>query len=123
MGLTSGWVKINSPRAGSSVYPFTPDPVERTKLADDPYMVYPAATISLPGRNTSSMVPVESGFCFLHRTLSSCALIGIKWPHDLVDAKDSADVYTGIDITAAVEGVEHDAIFAFVAALDENGVL
>lgn len=36
--LTSGWVKMNSPREASRVYPFTPDPVDSTKFADDPYL-------------------------------------------------------------------------------------
>ena len=38
LGLASGWVRINSPRAASSVYPFTPEPVDNTKFADDPYL-------------------------------------------------------------------------------------
>lgn len=36
--LTSGWVRMNSPSAVSSVYPWTPEPVESTRLADDPYL-------------------------------------------------------------------------------------
>lgn len=76
---------MNSPRAASRVYPLTPLPVVRTRLAEDPYlnskytqmsldlvngfirrsqkthMVYPAATISLPGLSTSWIVPLESG--------------------------------------------------------------
>jgi hypothetical protein len=36
--LTLGCVRINSPRDASSVYPFTPEPVERTRLAEEPYL-------------------------------------------------------------------------------------
>lgn len=72
---TLGWVRMNSPSAVSSVYPFTPLPVESTRLQEDPYLnkfrietlsirlyyktyiVYPAATISLPGRSTSDISP------------------------------------------------------------------
>ena len=36
--LTFGWVRINSPSAASRVYPLTPDPVDNTKLADEPYL-------------------------------------------------------------------------------------
>lgn len=37
---TSGWVRMNSPREASSVYPFTPFPVVRTKFAEDPYLLW-----------------------------------------------------------------------------------
>ena len=29
---------MNSPRPGSSVYPFTPFPIERIRFADEPYL-------------------------------------------------------------------------------------
>ena len=43
--------------------------------------------------------------------------------HDLVDPKDGADVHAGVDVAAAVERVEHDAVLAFVAVLDDDGLL
>lgn len=36
--LTSGCVRMNSPKALSSVYPFTPSPVVRTRFAEEPYL-------------------------------------------------------------------------------------
>jgi len=47
---------MNSPRALSSVNPLTPLPlpVVRTKLALAAYIQYPAQTISVPGRRTTS---------------------------------------------------------------------
>src|SRR5271156_270147 len=49
---------MNSPRALSSVKPLTPlpFPVVRTKLALAAYIQYPAHTISVPGRRTTSAV-------------------------------------------------------------------
>lgn len=136
-GRTSGWVRINSPSAASRVYPLTPDPVERTRLADEPYlaspqqpivgitrvtyMVYPAATISLPGLSTSSSEPNEPGRCdtLVHRF---CA----KAWHDTyqrVDPKDRADVNTSVDVATAVEGVKNDAVLASVTFFDDDRVL
>ena len=43
--------------------------------------------------------------------------------HDMVYAKDGADVHTGVDIAAAVEGVEDDAVLALVAFVDEDRLL
>ncbi len=37
-GPTSGCVRMNSPRALSSVYPLTPEPVVSTRFADEPYL-------------------------------------------------------------------------------------
>ena len=47
---------------GSSVYPCTGPPVVRTSEVNEPYMAYPAATISLPGRSTSARLPPEPSF-------------------------------------------------------------
>ena len=62
MKHTALWVSKNSPILGSSVYPFTSDPAVSTMTVEDPYMQYPAATMSVPGRSTSANegVPVKS---------------------------------------------------------------
>lgn len=38
---------------GSNINPFTPLPVDKTIIHALPYRAYPAATILLPGNNTS----------------------------------------------------------------------
>lgn len=43
--------------------------------------------------------------------------------HDLVYTKDGADVHTGVDVAAAVERVEDDAVFALVRVLDDDGIV
>lgn len=58
--LTLGCVRMNSPISVSRVYPFTPLPVVNTRVEHEPYVQYPAATISEPGRSTSESWPFES---------------------------------------------------------------
>jgi hypothetical protein len=42
--------------------------------------------------------------------------------HNPVYAKDSPDIHTSIDITAAVERIEHNAVFTPVLLLDDDGL-
>ena len=44
---------MNSPRPGSSVYPFTPFPVERIRFAEEPYLE--------AGRIMSDTGPMKTG--------------------------------------------------------------
>jgi len=44
---------MNSPRPGSSVYPFTPFPVERIKFAEEPYLGI--------RRSISDLEPMKTG--------------------------------------------------------------
>ena len=64
------------------------------------YIVYPAATISLPGLRTSSMLPVESGLYSevnvhpnRNAQLSS---------YNSIDSKYGADIHSGVNVAAAV---------------------
>jgi hypothetical protein len=41
--------------------------------------------------------------------------------HNPVYAKDRPDIHTSIDVTAAVEGIEHNAVFTPVLLLDDDG--
>ena len=40
----------------------------------------------------------------------------------MVDAKDGADVHTGVDVAAAVKWIKYDAVFALVLFIDENSI-
>ena len=48
-GGTLGVVRMNSPMEGSSVKQDTSWPTDSTRQQEEPYMQYPAATISRPG--------------------------------------------------------------------------
>lgn len=83
-------------------------------------MVYPAATISLPGRSTSSIEPDEPGRCesLTHRSRMKA------WDgtYQCVDSKDSPNVHTSIDVAATVEGIENDTVLAPVTFFDNDRV-
>lgn len=84
-------------------------------------MVYPAATISLPGLSTSSSEPDEPGRCdtLVHRFWVKAR----GGTYQCVDSKDGPDVNTSVDVAAAVEGVENDTILASVTLFNDDRVL
>jgi len=84
-------------------------------------MVYPAATISLPGLSTSSSEPDESGRCnsLAHRFWVRAR----DGAYQCVDAKDGPDVNTSIDVAATVKGVKNDTELASVTLFDDDRVI
>ena len=84
-------------------------------------MVYPAATISLPGLSTSSSEPDEPGRCD-----TSAHRFWVKardGTYQCVDSKDGPDVNTSVDVAATIEGVENDTVLASVTFFDDDRVL
>jgi hypothetical protein len=65
-------------------------------------MVYPAATISLPGRKTSSTLPFAP----------SCYIVSDVFPrqeettYHLVDTKDGTDIDTSVNVTRTIQRVK-----------------
>lgn len=59
----------------------------------------------------------------MHVSMSTGASAEGYGSYDLVDSEDGADVDTCVDVAATVQGIEHDAVFALVALLHNNGVL
>jgi len=43
--------------------------------------------------------------------------------YDVVDAKNSSDVYTGVDVAATIQRIEDDAVLPPVAVIDEYSLL
>ena len=83
------------------------------------YIVYPAATISLPGRNTSEIVPFEPGACptIIQHT---GWVVDKKVTHDLIDTKDGPNVHTSVDVATTVEWIEDDAVLALISVFNDN---
>lgn len=84
-------------------------------------MVYPAATISLPGLSTSSSEPDEPDRyrSLVHRLWARAR----DDAYHCIDTKDGPDVNASIDVAATVKGVENDTELASVTLFDDDRVL
>lgn len=52
-----------------------------------------------------------------------CAAGRKQRAYDVVDTKDCPNVDTGVDVAAAVQGIEDDAVLPSVAVFNDNGLL